>query len=91
MYLQSIASPDPNVVKNKDGLHNEPIIFYYIYIRVFGIPYFRIQTGAILISMIVNKDFQTWHLTGWQKSRQPIRSYVIKALLTNMEFNLDFA
>ena len=37
--------------------------------------------------MLVNSDFQTWHLIGWQHSRQPIRSHVRKYLLTNMEFN----
>ena len=35
--------------------------------------------------MLVNKDFQTWHLIGWQHSHQPIRSHVRKSLLTNME------
>ena len=44
----------------------------------------------MLKSMLVNKDFQTWHLIGWQHSRQPIRSHVRKALLTNMEFNMGF-
>ena len=41
-------------------------------------------------SMLANKDFQTWHLIGWQHSRQPIRSHVRKSLLINMEFNMDF-
>ena len=27
---------------------------------------------------------QTWHLIGWQHSRQPIKSHVRKSLLTNM-------
>ena len=44
----------------------------------------------MLKSMLFNKDFQTWHLIGWQHSRQPIRSHVRKSLLTNMEFNMDF-
>ena len=35
--------------------------------------------------MLVNKDFQTWHLMGWQHSCQPIRSHVRKSLLTNLE------
>ena len=41
-------------------------------------------------SMLINKDFQTWHLIGWQHSRQPIRSHARKSLLTTMEFNIDF-
>ena len=45
---------------------------------------------SILKSILVSKDFQTWHLIGWQHSRQPIRSHVRKCLLTNMEFNMDF-
>ena len=36
--------------------------------------------------MLVNKDFQTWHLIGWHHSRQPIRSHVRKSLLISMEF-----
>ena len=39
--------------------------------------------------MLVNKDFQTRHLIGWQHSRQPIKSHVRKSLLANMEFNID--
>ena len=45
---------------------------------------------CMLKSMVVNKYFQTWHLIGWQHSRQPIRSHVRKSLLTSMEFNMDF-
>ena len=37
---------------------------------------------SILKSTLVNKDFQTWLLIGWQHSHQPIRSYVRKSLLT---------
>ena len=44
----------------------------------------------ILNSMLVNKDYQTCHLNGWQHSHQPIRNHVRKSLLTNMEFNMDF-
>ena len=40
-----------------------------------------------LKSMLVNKDFQTLHLIGWQHNRQPIRSHDWKALLSNTEFN----
>ena len=43
-----------------------------------------------LKSVFVYKDFQTWHLIGWQHHRQPIRSHVRKSLLTNIEFNMDF-
>ena len=39
--------------------------------------------------MLVKKDFQTCHLIDCQHSRQPIRSHVRKALLTDMEFNMD--
>ena len=45
---------------------------------------------SMLKSMLINKEFQTWHLIGWQQSRQPIRSHVRKPLLTYMEFNIDF-
>ena len=45
---------------------------------------------SMLKSMLVNNDFQTWHLIAWQHSRQPIRSHARKSLLTNMEFNMDF-
>ena len=48
------------------------------------------QEISILKSMLVNIDFQTSHLIGWQHCRQPIRSHVRKSLLTNMEFNMDF-
>ena len=41
----------------------------------------------MLKSMLVNKDFQTWHLIGWLHSRQPIRSHVRKSLLTKIRFN----
>ena len=44
----------------------------------------------MLKSLLVNKDFQTWHLIGWQRSRQPIRSHVRKSLSTDMNFNMDF-
>ena len=44
----------------------------------------------MLKSMLFDKDFQTWHLIGWQHSRQPIRSHVRKSLLTDMEFHVDF-
>ena len=40
--------------------------------------------------MLVNKDFQTWYLIGWQHSRQPIKSHVRKSFLTNAEFDMDF-
>ena len=39
--------------------------------------------------MLVNNDFQTWHLIGWQHSHQPIKSLVEKPCLINMEFNMD--
>ena len=40
--------------------------------------------------MLINKDFQTWHLIGTQHSRQPTRSHARKSLFTNMNFNMDF-
>ena len=43
----------------------------------------------MLKSMLVNKDFQTWHLIDWQHSRQPIRGHVRTSLLINKEFNMD--
>ena len=39
---------------------------------------------SMLKSMLVNKDFPTWHPIGWQHSH-----HVRKFLLTNMEFNMD--
>ena len=30
----------------------------------------------MLKSMLVDKDFQTWHLIGWQQIHQPIKSRV---------------
>ena len=36
-------------------------------LRAWGLGYYEI---AMLKSMLVNKDFQTWHLIGWQHSRQ---------------------
>ena len=51
---------------------------------------FRVARGlgykeiSMLKSMSVKKDFQTWHLIGWQ------HSHIRKSLLTNMEYNMDF-
>ena len=39
----------------------------------------------MLKSMLINKDFQTWHLIASQSE-----SHVRKSLLTSMEFNMDF-
>ena len=36
-------------------------------------------------SILVNKNFQTWLLIGWQQATK-IRNYVNKFLLTNMDF-----
>ena len=38
----------------------------------------------MLKSMLVNKDFQTWHLIGWRLCCQPIRYQVWKSLLEAM-------
>ena len=43
---------------------------------------------SMLNSMLVNKDFLTWLLIGWQLCCQPIRCQVWKSLLTNMDFNM---
>ena len=51
------------------------------------------QSEAVRLWMriyIPQKPSQTWHLIGWQHSRQPIRSHVRKSLLTNKEFTMDF-
>ena len=45
----------------------------------------------MLKSMLVNKNFQTWLLIGWQLCCQPIQSQVWKSVLNNMEFIMDFA
>ena len=42
-----------------------------------GMGYKRI----VMLKSIANKDFQTWHLVGWQHSRQPTRSHGGKSLL----------
>ena len=39
---------------------------------------------SILKSISDNKDFQTWHLIGWQHSHQPIISHVRKSLSTTV-------
>ena len=53
-----------------------------------GLDYWEIY---MLKSKLVEKDFQTWSLIGWQHSRQPIRSHVRISLLTNMDFKMDFS
>ena len=44
----------------------------------------------MLNSMLVNKDFLTWHLIGWRQCCQPIRCQVWKSLLTNMDLTWKF-
>ena len=44
---------------------------------------------SVLKSMLINKDSQSWHLIGWQHSRQPIKGHDRKLLLTYMDFNKD--
>ena len=43
--------------------------------------------------ILVNKDFLTWLLIGWQQSCQPIKSQVLKFLLmfyrNYMDFNME--
>ena len=41
--------------------------------------------------MLVNKNFQTWFLIGWQHSRQPIRGQIWTFLSVNMDFSMDFS
>ena len=45
--------------------------------------------NSMLNSMLVNKDFLTLPLIGWQLCCQPIRCQVWKSLLTNMEFSME--
>ena len=45
--------------------------------------------GYQVKSMLVNKDFQTWLLIGWQLCCQPIRCQAWKSALTNMDFNME--
>ena len=47
---------------------------------------FSLQENSMIKSMLVNKDFLTWHLISWLQSCQPIRSHDRKSLLTNMDF-----
>ena len=42
-------------------------------------------------TMLVNKDFQTWFLIGWQLCGQLVRNPVRKDLLTNMDFNKEIS
>ena len=42
-----------------------------------------------LKSLLVNKDFQTWHLIGWQHNRQPITEAMLENPCYYMEFNMD--
>ena len=46
---------------------------------------------SMLNSMLVNKDFLTWLLIGWQLCCQPTRCQVWKSLLTNLDFNMEIA
>ena len=46
------------------------------------------KKSQVLKSMLVNKDFQTWLLIGWQHSCQPIRTHVRKSLLMYIYFNM---
>ena len=41
-------------------------------------------------SMITDQTFQTWHLTDWQHSCQPIIGFVRKSLLIIMDFDMNF-
>ena len=56
---------------------------------VFGTSWFYPYIPGAWVTK-VNKDFQTWHLTGWQLCCQPIRSHVRKSVLINMAFIMDF-
>ena len=59
-------------------------------------PKYRIQgldywVKLMLNSMLINKDFLTWLLIGWQLGCRPIRCQVWKSLLTNMDFNMEIS
>ena len=41
--------------------------------------------------MLVYKDFLIWLLTGWWLYCQPIKSQVLKSLLTNIDFYIGFS
>ena len=43
---------------------------------------------SMLKVMLINNNFQTWLLIGWQCNCQPIRSHVRKTLLTNKTFSM---
>ena len=46
---------------------------------------------SMLEPIFLNRDFQIWHLIGWQHSHQPIRSHHVRqSMLTNMDFNRIF-
>ena len=64
-----------------------PVLYYEFDLVLLG-P--RLLKIFMLKSMLINKNFQTWLLIGWQHSRQPIRSHVRKFVLNNMDFNMDF-
>ena len=49
----------------------------------------KILSLFLLKSILVNTDFQTWFLIGWQHSHQPIRTHIRKSLLTNRAFYLE--
>ena len=38
------------------------------------------------VKILVNKVFQTWHLIGWQHSRQPIRNHIRKPMPLTAEW-----
>ena len=46
---------------------------------------------SMLNTVLINKDFLTWHLIGCQLCCQPIRCHVWKSLLTNMDFNMEIS
>ena len=49
-----------------------------------------LQRNSMLKSMLVDKNFPTWLLIGWQHSCQSIRNQVRKSLLACMDFIIDF-
>ena len=65
-------------------------IWYYNHKHASTVRSLRYVQISMLKSMLANKYFQTWHLIGWQHSRQPIKSHVRKPLSTDMEFNMNF-
>ena len=51
----------------------------------------QLMVTNISVKLLVNKDFHTWLLIGWQHTCQSIRSHVRKCLSIKMDFNIAFS